>query len=49
LTIEIRIITGFRETEGLQQECGLSQTLFKIYLELVLYDWNKQSEVWNWY
>jgi hypothetical protein len=42
VTIRIRIIRGFRETEELQQECGLSPTLLKIYLERVFYDWKKK-------
>jgi hypothetical protein len=32
---------GFRTTEVLEQGCGLSPTLFTIYLESVLYSWNK--------
>jgi hypothetical protein len=38
LKIGNRISTDFRTMEGLKQGCGLSQTLFKIYLESVLYD-----------
>ena len=37
-----RISTGFRTMEGLKQGCGLSPTLFKIYLESILYDWYKK-------
>jgi hypothetical protein len=47
MTIGIRIIRGFTETEGLQQERRLSPTFFKIYLENVLYDWKKKCKVWD--
>jgi len=36
------ISVGFRTTEVLEQECGFSPTLFTIFLESVLYNWNKK-------
>jgi hypothetical protein len=33
-----RTSIGYKTTEGLKQRCGLSQSLFKIYLESELYD-----------
>jgi hypothetical protein len=37
-----RISTSFRTTKGLKQGCAVSPSLFKIYLESVLYSWNKK-------
>jgi hypothetical protein len=39
-----RTSIGYKTTEGLKHRCGLSQSLFKIYLESVLYDWNKKCK-----
>jgi hypothetical protein len=39
-----RISTGFRTTKRLIQGCGLSPSLFKIYLASVLYNWNKKCK-----
>jgi len=36
------IAVCFRTTKVLEQGCGLSPTLFTIYLESVLYNWNKK-------
>lgn len=33
---------GFRTTKGLKHGCGLSPTLFTVYLESVLYNWNNK-------
>jgi len=44
---DLPLTRDFTETERLQEECGLSPTLFKIYLESVLYDWNKKCKVWD--
>jgi len=39
-----RISAGFRITEGMKRGCGLSPHLFKIFLESVLYNWNKRCK-----
>jgi len=36
------VSVGFRSTVVLDQECGFSPFLFTIYLESVLYNWNKK-------
>jgi hypothetical protein len=36
------ISLSFRTTKGLIHGCGLSPTLLKIYLDSVLYNWNKK-------
>jgi hypothetical protein len=38
------ISTGFRTTEGLKQGCGISPDLLKMFLESVLYTWNKRCK-----
>jgi hypothetical protein len=38
MKVRNRISTSFTTTKGLKQGCGLSPTLFKIYLESVLYN-----------
>jgi hypothetical protein len=45
-----RISTGFRITKGMKWGCGLSPDLFKIFLEIVLYNWNKRCKIvlYNW-
>jgi hypothetical protein len=37
-----RISRSFRTSKGSKQGCGLSTSLFKIYLESVRYSWNKK-------
>ena len=39
-----RISKTLRITEGMKQGCGLSPDLFKIFLESVLYKWNKRCK-----
>jgi hypothetical protein len=40
-----RTSIGYKTTEGSKQVCGLSQSLFKIYTESVLYGWNRKCKV----
>jgi hypothetical protein len=37
-----KVSTIFRTTKGVKEECGVSPSLFKIYLQSVLYNWNKK-------
>jgi hypothetical protein len=39
-----RISTGLRITKGMKWGCGLSPDLFKIFLEIVLYNRNKRCK-----
>jgi len=38
------ITKGFKVTRGLRQGCGLSPTLFKIYLERLLRNWKRKCQ-----
>jgi hypothetical protein len=43
-----QLCSGFYVTKGLRQGCSLSPTLFKIYNQKALENWQKNVQGWDW-